>query len=117
MFRYYVNECRIVEEDTSYVEILNFSVRGGYCSIWIMLNSLTNLRMYEQDPFYNSCEEHPLTDDEFDNFVFKRVSSKFWIIQDYSFNKEQRDANLDTRARSHNTITYEVELSSSVEYD
>ncbi|CAM1505370.1 Fc.00g110070.m01.CDS01 [Cosmosporella sp. VM-42] len=49
MFRYYVNECRTVQEATSYVEIFNYS-----------------------DPFYNSSEEHPLTDDEFDNFLRRR---------------------------------------------
>ncbi|KAM5351369.1 hypothetical protein ACJ41O_004092 [Fusarium nematophilum] len=49
MFRYYVNECRIVKEDTSYVEVLNYS-----------------------DPFYNSCVEQPLTDDEYDNFLCRR---------------------------------------------
>ncbi|RSL65617.1 hypothetical protein CEP54_004176 [Fusarium duplospermum] len=49
MFRYYVNECRTVYEDTGYVEIFNYS-----------------------DPFYNSCEEHPLPDDEFDNFLHRR---------------------------------------------
>lgn len=49
MFRYYVNECRTVYEDTGYVEIFNYS-----------------------DPFYNSCEEHSLPDDEFDNFLHRR---------------------------------------------
>ncbi|KAI8671502.1 hypothetical protein NCS57_00625600 [Fusarium keratoplasticum] len=49
MFRYYVNECRTVYEDTGYVEIFNYS-----------------------DPFYNSCEEHPLPDDEFDNFLHRK---------------------------------------------
>ncbi|KAJ4314250.1 hypothetical protein N0V84_008997 [Fusarium piperis] len=49
MFRYYVNECRTVYEDTGYVEILNYS-----------------------DPFYNSCEEHPLPDDEFENFLHRK---------------------------------------------
>ncbi|KAH7170347.1 hypothetical protein EDB81DRAFT_837221 [Dactylonectria macrodidyma] len=49
MFRYYVNECRVVQEDTSYLEILNYS-----------------------DPFYNSLEEHALPDDEFDNFLHRR---------------------------------------------
>ncbi|KJK77484.1 hypothetical protein H634G_07223 [Metarhizium anisopliae BRIP 53293] len=49
MFRFYVDECRTVEEATSYLEILNYS-----------------------DPFYNSCEEHALTEDEFDNFLYRR---------------------------------------------
>ncbi|KAG6007085.1 hypothetical protein E4U21_006347 [Claviceps maximensis] len=49
MFRYYVDECRTVEETTTYMEIFNYS-----------------------DPFYNSCEEHPLTDDEFSNFLDRR---------------------------------------------
>lgn len=26
----------------------------------------------QQDPFYNSCEEHLLTEDEFDNFLHRR---------------------------------------------
>ncbi|KAG6035159.1 hypothetical protein E4U41_006237 [Claviceps citrina] len=49
MFRHYVDECRTVEEVTTYVEILNYS-----------------------DPFYNSCEEHVLTADEFSNFLHRR---------------------------------------------
>ncbi|KAH6998699.1 hypothetical protein BKA56DRAFT_665262 [Ilyonectria sp. MPI-CAGE-AT-0026] len=49
MFRYYVDECRVVKEDTHYLEIFNYS-----------------------DPFYNSSEEHPLPDDEFDNFLHRR---------------------------------------------
>ncbi|KAG5933432.1 hypothetical protein E4U53_000989 [Claviceps sorghi] len=49
MFRYYVDECRTVEEVTTYLEIFNYS-----------------------DPFYNSCEEHPLTTDEFGNFLHRR---------------------------------------------
>ncbi|KAF5026074.1 hypothetical protein F66182_1866 [Fusarium sp. NRRL 66182] len=49
LFRHYVDQCRVVKEETSYVEIFNYS-----------------------DPFYNVCEEHPLTDDEFDNFIRRR---------------------------------------------
>ncbi|OAA73871.1 Mg2+ transporter protein, CorA-like/Zinc transport protein ZntB [Cordyceps fumosorosea ARSEF 2679] len=49
LFRQYVNECRVVHEETKYLEIFNYS-----------------------DPFYNSCEEHPLTSDEFDNFLHQR---------------------------------------------
>ncbi|KAM0343276.1 hypothetical protein ACHAPU_008726 [Fusarium lateritium] len=49
LFRYYVEQCRVVKEDTSYVELFNYS-----------------------DPFYNVCEEHPLPDDEFDNFIHQR---------------------------------------------
>ncbi|KAM0562190.1 hypothetical protein ACHAPJ_002635 [Fusarium lateritium] len=49
LFRHYVGQCRIVKEETSYVEIFNYS-----------------------DPFYNTCEEHPLTDDEFDNFIHRK---------------------------------------------
>ncbi|OAA34448.1 Mg2+ transporter protein, CorA-like/Zinc transport protein ZntB [Metarhizium rileyi] len=49
MFRSYVEECRSVEEATNYVEIFNYS-----------------------DPFYNSCEEHSLTEDEFHNFLHRR---------------------------------------------
>jgi hypothetical protein len=49
MFEHFVNECRVVQEATSYIEILNYS-----------------------DPVYNSSEEHPLTLDEFDNFLHRR---------------------------------------------
>ncbi|KAJ3942496.1 uncharacterized protein N0V96_007997 [Colletotrichum fioriniae] len=49
MFREHVSKCRQVSEATHYVEILNYS-----------------------DAFYNSCEEHPLTMDEFDNFLHRR---------------------------------------------
>ncbi|KZL83830.1 hypothetical protein CI238_09876 [Colletotrichum incanum] len=49
MFRDHVSKCRQVSEATHYVEILNYS-----------------------DPFYNSSEEHPLTMDEFDNFLHRR---------------------------------------------
>ncbi|KND95085.1 hypothetical protein TOPH_00642 [Tolypocladium ophioglossoides CBS 100239] len=49
MFQFYIDECRVVDEATSYVEIFNYS-----------------------DPSYNSCEEHPLTEDEFDNFLHQR---------------------------------------------
>ncbi|PFH55131.1 hypothetical protein XA68_10644 [Ophiocordyceps unilateralis] len=49
MFRHYVGECRVVEEATSYLEMLNYS-----------------------DPTYNTSEEHALTTDEFDNFLHRR---------------------------------------------
>ncbi|OLN86525.1 hypothetical protein CCHL11_10282 [Colletotrichum chlorophyti] len=49
MFREHLNKCLQVTEATHYVEILNYS-----------------------DPFYNSCEQHPLTMDEFDNFLHRR---------------------------------------------
>ncbi|EGX97118.1 hypothetical protein CCM_01777 [Cordyceps militaris CM01] len=49
LFRQYVNECRVVHEETKYLEIFNYS-----------------------DPVHNSCEEHPLTPDEFDNFLQQR---------------------------------------------
>ncbi|KAH8716074.1 hypothetical protein HC256_004857 [Beauveria bassiana] len=49
LFRQYVNECRVVYEETKYVEIFNYS-----------------------DPFHNSCEEHILTRDEFENFLHRR---------------------------------------------
>ncbi|RDA90379.1 hypothetical protein CP533_5643 [Ophiocordyceps camponoti-saundersi (nom. inval.)] len=49
MFRHYVGECRVVEETTSYLELLNYS-----------------------DPSFNSCEEHLLTSDEFENFLRRR---------------------------------------------
>ncbi|KAI2612926.1 uncharacterized protein GGS25DRAFT_477808 [Hypoxylon fragiforme] len=47
LFRYHVDQCKTVEEKTTYLEILNYS-----------------------DPTYNSCEEHPLvTQDDFENFL------------------------------------------------
>ncbi|KAL7928001.1 hypothetical protein ACQKWADRAFT_278458 [Trichoderma austrokoningii] len=46
MFKYFVDECRVVDEKTSYIEIFNYS-----------------------DPFYNSVEEHPLPMSEFENFL------------------------------------------------
>ncbi|GKT46002.1 uncharacterized protein ColSpa_06183 [Colletotrichum spaethianum] len=49
MFREHVSECRQVSEKTHYVEIFNYS-----------------------DPLYDSSEEHPLTMDEFDNFLYRR---------------------------------------------
>ncbi|KAH6610705.1 magnesium transport [Trichoderma cornu-damae] len=49
MFKYYVEECRVVDEKTSYVEIFNYS-----------------------DAFYNSVEEHPLPMSEFENFLNRR---------------------------------------------
>lgn len=44
-----MKDCETVEERTTYLEILNYS-----------------------DPAYNVCEEHPLTDDEFENFLNQR---------------------------------------------
>ncbi|KAM0483200.1 hypothetical protein ACHAPX_002649 [Trichoderma viride] len=49
MFKFFVDECRVVEEKTSYIEIFNYS-----------------------DPFYNSVEEHPLPMSEFENFLNQR---------------------------------------------
>ncbi|KKP06098.1 hypothetical protein THAR02_01794 [Trichoderma harzianum] len=49
MFKFFVDECRVVEEKTSYVEIFNYT-----------------------DPFYNSVEEHPLPMSEFENFLNRR---------------------------------------------
>ncbi|KAH7354331.1 hypothetical protein B0T11DRAFT_126782 [Plectosphaerella cucumerina] len=49
MFRIFVGRCREVQEATSYLEVMNYS-----------------------DEFYNSVEEHPLTDDEFENFLHAR---------------------------------------------
>ncbi|KAJ9161560.1 Magnesium transport protein CorA [Coniochaeta hoffmannii] len=49
MFKSHVQNCRNVAEATSYLEILNYS-----------------------DPAYNCLEEHPLTDDEFENFLHRR---------------------------------------------
>ncbi|ORY70164.1 uncharacterized protein BCR38DRAFT_455018 [Pseudomassariella vexata] len=49
MFRSHVQNCKYVPENTSYLEILNYS-----------------------DPAYNTEEEHPLTSDEFENFLHRR---------------------------------------------
>ncbi|KAH8673639.1 hypothetical protein BX600DRAFT_211125 [Xylariales sp. PMI_506] len=49
LFRTLVNICSTVEESTSYLEILNYS-----------------------NPRFNSNEEHPLTPDEFENFLHRR---------------------------------------------
>ncbi|KAI1854818.1 hypothetical protein JX265_002457 [Neoarthrinium moseri] len=49
MFRSYVNSCKYVPEATSYLEIFNYT-----------------------DPEYNTDEEHPLTPDEFENFLYRR---------------------------------------------
>ncbi|KAH8815605.1 hypothetical protein F5884DRAFT_772905 [Xylogone sp. PMI_703] len=49
MFRANVDRCISVYEATSYLEIISYS-----------------------DPQYNSVEEHPLTPDEFDNFLHRR---------------------------------------------
>ncbi|KAL2114143.1 hypothetical protein VUR80DRAFT_449 [Thermomyces stellatus] len=49
MFSEYVAACKYLPEETRYVEILNYS-----------------------DPAYNTCEEHVLSDDEFENFIFRR---------------------------------------------
>ncbi|KAI0180006.1 hypothetical protein GGR52DRAFT_568769 [Hypoxylon sp. FL1284] len=46
MFRRHIDECATVEEKTTYLEILNYS-----------------------NPEYDICEEHGLTDDEFENFL------------------------------------------------
>ncbi|KAG6365156.1 hypothetical protein INS49_006763 [Diaporthe citri] len=48
-FKNHVKACRNVSEDTSYLEIFNYS-----------------------DPSYNTVEQHPLTMDEFDNFLKRK---------------------------------------------
>ncbi|KAH6654026.1 hypothetical protein BKA67DRAFT_268130 [Truncatella angustata] len=49
MFRSYVTSCKHVPENTSYLEIFNYT-----------------------DPVYNTIEEHPLTPDEFENYLNRR---------------------------------------------
>ncbi|KAL3428102.1 hypothetical protein PVAG01_01611 [Phlyctema vagabunda] len=49
MFKANVDRCKVVHEATHYLEIFSYS-----------------------DPSYNSVEEHPLTSDEFDNFLHQR---------------------------------------------
>ncbi|GJC95376.1 protein kinase [Colletotrichum higginsianum] len=68
MFREHVSKCRQISEATHYVEILNYSARKRGFS----MNSERLKPIDFQDPFYNTCEEHPLTMDEFDNFLHRR---------------------------------------------
>lgn len=74
-FRNHVKACRNVSEDTSYLEIFNYSVcdlshkppgwgGGGECFL---------RADQHQDPSYNTVEQHPLTMDEFDNFLKRKV--------------------------------------------
>ncbi|RAL68697.1 hypothetical protein DID88_007403 [Monilinia fructigena] len=49
MFTTNVARCRNVHENTSYLEMVSYS-----------------------DPSFNSIEEHPLTPDEFENFLNRR---------------------------------------------
>ncbi|KFH48832.1 hypothetical protein ACRE_001760 [Hapsidospora chrysogenum ATCC 11550] len=49
LFSLFLDKCRVVDEATSYLEILNYS-----------------------DASYNSCEQHSLTLDEFENFLHRR---------------------------------------------
>ncbi|KAK1240676.1 hypothetical protein MKX07_006109 [Trichoderma sp. CBMAI-0711] len=49
MFKFFLDECRVVEERTSYVEIFNYS-----------------------NPVHNSVEEHALPMSEFENFLNRR---------------------------------------------
>ncbi|OHW96292.1 MIT CorA-like divalent cation transporter [Colletotrichum incanum] len=78
MFRDHVSKCRQVSEATHYVEILNYSGTGR--NGWMDGSQARKRYLVErrlnpidvQDPFYNSSEEHPLTMDEFDNFLHRR---------------------------------------------
>ncbi|KAJ9137286.1 Magnesium transport protein CorA [Pleurostoma richardsiae] len=49
LFHEHVRKCTTVDEATSYLEIFNYT-----------------------DPFYNSVDMHPLTPDEFENFLHRR---------------------------------------------
>lgn len=49
LFKQNVDRCKTVQEATTYLEIFTYS-----------------------NPSYNSCEEHPLTSDEFDNYLYQR---------------------------------------------
>lgn len=53
MFQTHVQRCKNVAENTTYLEIFNYS-----------------------DPKLNTCEEHQLTDDEFENFLHRRGAFK-----------------------------------------
>lgn len=37
-----------------------------------------------QDPAYNTCEEHALSDDEFENFIFRRVSPVSRLLRHFA---------------------------------
>lgn len=66
-----VARCRNVIEHTTYLEMVSYSVRDA--SVIMKKLLLTSL----QDPTLNSIEEHPLTPDEFENFLNRRVR---WIF-------------------------------------
>lgn len=74
-FRNHVKACRNVAEDTSYLEIFNYSVRNCLTisprTQWEW-ECLLRADLY-QDPSYNTVEQHPLTMDEFDNYLKRKV--------------------------------------------
>ncbi|KAI1771386.1 hypothetical protein F4818DRAFT_454773 [Hypoxylon cercidicola] len=49
IFRQHIKECEAVEEKTTFLQIMNYS-----------------------DPVHNVCEEHALSDDDFENFLNRR---------------------------------------------
>lgn len=66
MFKANVDRCRNVVEATTYLELFSYSVWGQLKRrVWELICL--------QDPKYNSVEEHPLTFDEFDNYLHRRV--------------------------------------------
>ena len=71
MFNIHVNGCKYVPEATSYLEIFNYSV--GTSINHASADFILILIKWSQDPALNSVEEHPLTPDEFENFLNQRV--------------------------------------------
>lgn len=79
-FRNHVKACRNVAEDTSYLEIFNYSVRNCLTiSPRTRWECLLRANLY-QDPSYNTVEQHPLTMDEFDNFLKRKVHTLAWML-------------------------------------
>ncbi|KAI8959135.1 hypothetical protein F5Y11DRAFT_14795 [Daldinia sp. FL1419] len=60
LFRWHLDQCKCVEEKTTYLEIFNYT-----------------------DPAYNSCESHPLlTEDDFENFLHQTGTFSPQPLQD-----------------------------------
>jgi hypothetical protein len=67
LFQTNVDRCKQVEEVTHYLEIFSYSVSGPSTQ---GLSKLTNAC---KNPKFNTVEEHPLTPDEFENFLYRKV--------------------------------------------
>lgn len=75
MFQTHVDHSKVVTEATSYLEIFNYAVSWGPIGSGRRAQpgpgALTDT--LAQDPSLNYIEEHPLTADEFENFLNRRV--------------------------------------------